>query len=290
MQASDRNGSEGPMPGNPGTGHDQSTRPVDAVSGNLHIRLAESAEEVRTSQRLRYQVFIEEMKAKPTEAQRAQGLEFDYYDDFADHLLVFDRQIGDGPAAVIGTYRLMRRPQAKKAGQFYTVDEYDISALLDYDGEIMELGRSCVAADYRTGAIMQLLWRGIAEYVLHYDVQIMFGCGSLHGTEPDALAPQLSYLYHHHLAPPALRPVAVPERYVDMNRLGLDDFQPKRALAKLPPLIKGYLRLGGFVGDGAVVDYEFNTTDVCVVVKTDLVTDRYVRHLTRDESSGRGER
>ena len=262
-------------------------RPVDAASGNLHIRLAESAEEVRASQRLRYQIFIDEMQAKPGAEQRRLGLEFDFYDDYADHLLVFDRQLGDGPRAVIGTYRLMRRPQAERAGQFYTVDEYDISSLLAYDGEIMELGRSCVAAQYRTGAIMQLLWRGIAEYVLHFDVQVMFGCGSMHGTDPDALAPHLSYLYHHHLAPPALRPVAVPERYVDMNRLPLEEFNPKRALAKLPPLIKGYLRLGGFVGDGAVVDYEFNTTDVCVVVKTDLVTERYVKHLTREEQQGR---
>lgn len=262
-------------------------RPVDAASGNLHIRLAESAEEVRASQRLRYQVFCEEMKAKPTREQEQAGLEFDGYDAHADHLLVFDQQIGDGPRAVIGTYRLMRRPQAESAGQFYTVDEYDISALLDTEGEIMELGRSCVAAGYRTGAIMQLLWRGIAEYVLHYDVRIMFGCGSMHGTDPEELAPQLSYLYHNHLAPEALRPVALASRYVDMNRLGPDAFNAKRALASLPPLIKGYLRLGGFVGDGAVVDYEFNTTDVCVVVKTDLVTERYVRHLTRDESGAR---
>ena len=289
MQASDRDDASGPARTGAADAGGPSARPVDAASGNLNIRLAECAEEVRASQRLRYQVFIEEMQAKPTAEQRAQGLEFDFYDAYADHLLVFDRQIGDGPAAVIGTYRLMRRPQAAQAGQFYTVDEYDISALLNTDGEIMELGRSCVAANYRTGGIMQLLWRGIAEYVLHHDVQIMFGCGSLHGTDPEALGPQLSYLYHHHLAPPALRPVAVPERYVDLNRLAPDAFQPKRALAKLPPLIKGYLRLGGFVGDGAVVDYEFNTTDVCVVVKTDLVTERYVRHLTRDEPGGRGE-
>jgi putative hemolysin len=262
-------------------------RPVDAASGNLHIRLAESAEEVRASQRLRYQVFCEEMKAKPTAEQARAGLEFDGYDAHADHLLVFDQQIGDGPRAVIGTYRLMRRPQAESAGQFYTVDEYDIQPLLDTDGEIMELGRSCVAAGYRTGAIMQLLWRGIAEYVLHYKVEVMFGCGSMSGTDPDQLAPQLAYLYHNHLAPESLRPVALASRYVDMNRLPADGFNAKRALASLPPLIKGYLRLGGFVGDGAVVDYEFNTTDVCVIVKTDLVTERYVRHLTRDEPGGR---
>lgn len=264
-------------------------RPVDVVSGNLHIKLAENEAEILASQRLRYQIFVEEMHARPTPAQKAAGREFDRYDEHADHILVLDHARGEGPEAVIGTYRCMRRGQADRAGQFYTADEYDISALLAFDGEIMELGRSCVAAGYRTGITMQILWRGIAEYVLHHGVEIMFGCGSMHGTDPDALAEQLAYLHHYHLAPPALRPVAIPSRYVSLDRLPPGGLQPRHALAKLPPLIKGYLRLGGFVGDGAVVDEEFNTTDVCVVVKTDLVTERYARHLTREEQPGRPE-
>lgn len=264
-------------------------RPVDVVSGDLHIRLAENEAEILAAQRLRYQVFVEEMKARPTPAQKAAGREFDDFDAHADHILVLDYAKGEGPAAVIGTYRCMRRGQAARAGRFYTADEYNISALLAFDGEIMELGRSCVAGGYRTGATMQILWRGIAEYVLHHDVEIMFGCGSMHGTDPDALAEQLSYLHHYHLAPPALRPVAIASRYVSLDRLPPGAVHARRALAKLPPLIKGYLRLGGFVGDGAVVDADFNTTDVCVVVKTDLITERYVRHLTREDQPGRPE-
>ena len=267
----------------------EAPRPVDAVAGTLRIRLAETEAEVAASQKLRYRVFIEEMHAHPTDAQRESGREFDGYDPYADHLLVFDGHLGSGPEAVVGTYRLMRRPQAARAGRFYTADEYDIAALVDYPGEIMELGRSCVARSYRTGSLMQLMWRGIAEYVLHHDVQIMFGCGSMHGTDPEALGPQLGYLHHYHLAPPALRPVALPDRYVSLERVAPDEITPKRALAKLPPLIKGYLRLGGVVGDGAVIDHAFNTTDVCVVVKTDQVTDRYVKHLTREEAGARGE-
>ena len=263
-------------------------RPVDVQAGHLHIRLAESAAEVRASQRLRYRVFCEEMKARPTPEMAAAEREFDRYDDYCDHLLVFDLSRGQGPEAVVGTYRVMRREAAARCGQFYTVDEYDISALLAYPGEIMELGRSCVDADYRSGTTMQALWRGLAEYVLHYDVQVMFGCASLHGTDPDALAEELSYLYYHHLAPPALRPRAVPARYVGMDRLPPERIEPRAALAKLPPLIKGYLRLGGVVGDGAVVDEQFNTTDVCVVVKTDLVTDRYSRHYRREVSAKAG--
>jgi putative hemolysin len=109
----------------------------------------------------------------------------------------------------------------------------------------------------------------------------MFGCASLPGTDPDALAAPLSYLYYHHLAPPALRARALPERFVDMRRLDPAALDPTRTLAALPPLIKGYLRLGGFVGDGAVIDQQFNTTDVCIVVKTDLVAEKYSRHYER---------
>jgi L-ornithine Nalpha-acyltransferase len=152
---------------------------------------------------------------------------------------------------------------------------------MNFPGRILELGRSCVDVAYRGRVVMQLLWRGIAAYVFHYQIDLMFGCASLHGTDPDALAADLTYLYYNHLAPPAVRPRALPNRYVDMRRMAPDLLDPKRVQAQLPPLIKGYLRLGGFVGDGAVIDRQFNTTDVAVVVKTDLVTDKYYRHYER---------
>ncbi|HQU03048.1 MAG TPA: hemolysin-like protein, partial [Acetobacteraceae bacterium] len=144
-----------------------------------------------------------------------------------------------------------------------------------------ELGRSCVDPGHRSRAVMQLLWRGIAAYVFHYDIELMFGCASLSGTNPDALSAELSYLWAHHLAPPAIRPRAVADRYVEMNRMDATLLDPRRILAGLPPLIKGYLRLGGFVGDGAVIDWQFNTTDIAVIVKTDMVTDKYYRHYER---------
>jgi putative hemolysin len=128
---------------------------------------------------------------------------------------------------------------------------------------------------------MQLLWNGIAAYVFHYDVTLMFGCASLPGTDPDALATPLSYLHYYHLAPSALRPRALNERYVDMRRLSIGAIDRGRTLTALPPLIKGYLRLGGFVGDGAVIDEQFNTTDICILVKTNLVTAKYSRHYER---------
>lgn len=263
----------------------KSDRPVDVVGGNLRIRLAEDAAEVRAAQALRYRVFYESMSAQPTREMAAARRDFDSFDDYCDHLLVFDEERGSGSAAVVGTYRVMRREGAARRGQFYTSDEYVIDNLISYPGEILELGRSCVDPTYRSGATMQLLWRGIAEYVFYYNISIMFGCASLPGTDPEKLRMPLAYLYHHHLAPPALRARAVPKRYVSMDLLPPEQVNIKKARQALPPLIKGYLRLGGFVGDGAVVDPDFGTTDVCVVVKTDLVSGRYYRHYARQHEA-----
>jgi putative hemolysin len=182
---------------------------------------------------------------------------------------------------VVGTYRLIRTQAAARAGGFYSADEYELGPVLAFPGQVIELGRSCVDAAYRKSAVMQLLWRGIAAYVFRHRIGLMFGCASLHGTDPDALAAELTYLHAHHLAPPELRMRAVASRYVEMRRTDPAAISPLRALAALPPLIKGYLRLGGFVGDGAVIDSQFNTIDVAIVVKTDLVTDKYFKHYER---------
>ena len=270
----------------PGTG-----RLVDIVSGPLQVRLAETAADIDAAQALRYRVFYDTMGARPSAAMEQVRRDMDGYDSICDHLLVLDHSRGSGADAVVGTYRLIRREAAKRFGSFYSESEYDIAPLIAYPGEILELGRSCVDADYRNRPVMQLLWSGIAAYVFHYDIALLFGCASLPGTDPEALAGPLSYLYFHHLAPPALRPRALPERYIDMRRIDPERLDPVQMLgalpplikgfATLPPLIKGYLRVGAFVGDGAVIDEQFNTTDVCIVVKTELVTEKYLRHYER---------
>jgi L-ornithine Nalpha-acyltransferase len=266
-------------------------RLVDILSGPLQVRLAETAADIDAAQALRYRIFYETMGARPLPGMEQTRRDSDGYDQVCDHLLVLDHSRGGGAEAVVGTYRLIRRDAAERFGSFYSQAEYDIGPLIAYPGEILELGRSCVDPGYRNRPVMQLLWSGIAAYVFRYNIALLFGCASLPGTDPNALAGPLSYLYYHHLAPPALRPRALPERYIDMRRLDPAMLDPVRMLGALPPLIegfgalppliKGYLRVGGFVGDGAVIDEQFNTTDICIVVKTDLVTEKYLRHYGR---------
>ncbi|HEV7997076.1 MAG TPA: GNAT family N-acyltransferase [Stellaceae bacterium] len=254
---------------------------IDICCGPLQVRLAESRADIDAVQALRYRIFYESLGARAAYETARRRRDFDRFDEGCDHLLVLDHRSGGAAGTVVGTYRLIRRQAAARLGGFYSAAEYDIAPLVAYPGEILELGRSCVDAAYRQRPAMQLLWSGIAAYVFHYDIALMFGCASLPGTRPEALAIALSYLHHYHLAPPALRPRALAHRHVDMRRLPAGALDPVRALVDLPPLIKGYLRLGGFVGDGAVIDDEFNTTDVCIVVKADLVSEKYSRHYVR---------
>jgi len=264
-----------------GTDAHSRERIVDIRLGRLHVRLAETAADIDAIQALRYRIFYETLGARPRPEMLRRRRDFDRFDDDCDHLLVLDCGKVKSGNSVVGTYRLLRRDGARRLGGFYSADEYDIDALVAHDGEILELGRSCVDAAYRHRPAMQLLWNGIAAYVFHHDITLMFGCASLPGTDPDALATPLSYLHYYHLAPSALRPRALRDRYVDMRRVSIEAIDPGRALAALPPLIKGYLRLGGFVGEGAVIDEQFNTTDICILVKTDLVTAKYSRHYER---------
>lgn len=256
-------------------------RLIDERAGQLQVRLAETWDEVDAALALRYRVFFEEMQARAAPGVAAKQRDVDEFDPYCDHLLVIDTALGTGPEAVVGTYRMLRREGAAKVGRFYSSSEYDLRPIIDHVGPILEMGRSCVDTGHRTRAAMQLLWKGVTAYVLAHRIDILFGCASLHGTDPAAMALPLSYLYHHHLAPLDLRPVALPARHVSMNLIPKDAVDAKAAMRDLPPMIKGYLRLGGVIGDGAVIDYDFNTVDVFVYVDMRNVSERYYRHYTR---------
>jgi L-ornithine Nalpha-acyltransferase len=250
-----------------------------ARANQLELRLTRDPAEITAAQQLRYRVFYEEMGAIPTAEMQAARLDADPFDPIADHLVVvdLDRTAARAPC-VVGCYRVLRQSVAEGRGGFYTAREFDLSPVRWPRGEMMELGRSCVEPEYRTGAVMQLLWRGIAEYVASHGVGLMLGCASLPGTDPDAAAMVLSFLHHHVLAPVELRPRALADRFVAIDRFPRDAVDSRAALKLLPPLLKAYLRMGGMIGEGAVIDRQFNTIDVCLVLPTERVQASYERH------------
>ncbi len=252
-----------------------------ARAGTLSVRLACGAAEIDAAQALRYAVFYDEMGARPDAMTRLARRDRDRHDEVASHLIVVDDSAVDLACGIVATYRLIDAPAAAIAGGFYSASEFDIAPLLG-SGRVLELGRSCVHPRYRSGAVLQLLWRGIAEFVHPRGIDLLFGCASLPGTDPDAIADQLSLLGHNYLTPAASRPVALPGRFVDLRRKAEGTFDPRQAFMSLPPLLKGYLRLGGTVGDGAVIDEQFNTIDVALVVSTERITSRYLRHYLRN--------
>jgi putative hemolysin len=249
-------------------------------AGSLGVHIANSRREIEDSQALRYRIFYEEMGGTPLPEMKAQKRDFDVFDDYCDHLLVLDYTLPAATGQVVGAYRLLRRSAMRPLGRFYSDGEFDIGAIRQEKGEILELGRSCVDHRYRNRAVMQLLWRGIASYVSLHDIKLMFGCASFIGTDVNQHAMALSYLHHYHLAPEGLRSVALPDQYVEMNRMPKEAINVRETFAGLPALIKGYLRLSAFIGHGAVIDRQCNTVDVGILVKTELVTDKYAQRYS----------
>ena len=256
-----------------------------AQDGQLEVRVTRKRLDIQAAQALRYRVFYEEMDAVPSRRMAAKRRDFDRYDRICDHVLVLDHQRLPGDR-VIGTYRILRHEVAAQHGGFYTASEYDISGLLRgqaTNGQLMETGRSCIAADYRNTATIQLLWRGIASYMRTHNITLVFGCASFPGTEPEAHAVGLSYLHHHHLAPPEMHVRALPELHQPMNLIDKDAISMRDALRAMPPLIKAYIRLGAYVGDGAVIDRQFGTIDVFMILPMERVAERYHTHFEREE-------
>lgn len=250
-------------------------------ANDLELQQVQDPLLVAAAQALRYRVFYEELGAVADPATRAAGRDADAFDAVADHLVVIDRtRAVAGDPGLVGCYRLLRGPVAAAHGGFYSAGEYDLGVFADRLPRVVELGRACVHPDYRNGSVMQLLWRGVARYLEAHGLELMLGCASLPGTDLEAHGPALAYLGACHLAPEALRPRALPARHVPLP--AADAFTPmalERAKRALPALLKAYLRMGGLIGDGAVVDRQFNTVDVCLVLPTERIRDRYLRHL-----------
>ncbi|MBT8154438.1 GNAT family N-acetyltransferase [Epibacterium ulvae] len=238
------------------------------LTQDFTVKIAETAEELRAAQALRYEVFVRELGGDGELVDHVAGLERDRFDPYFDHMIASDTSTG----RVVGVYRLLRSEQATKVGQFYSDDEYDLSVLQSSGRKVLELGRSCLHPDYRGGMAMYHLWKGLSQYVLTHEIEILFGTASFHGTDIAALAAPLSMLHHNHLAPQDLRVRA--KTYQSMDLIPLEDLDRRAAMVQIPALIKAYLRLGGFVGQGAYVDDAFNTTDVCLILDTARMNER----------------
>lgn len=256
-------------------------------SGSLEVRLASRGKEVRKAQRLRYKVFHEERSVVPSARSRLSRRDIDPFDEICDHLLAIDH---DAPAKpfrkakpkVVGTYRLLRREVADAHFGFYSEAEFDLAPLLarQREARLLELGRSCVLESYRSRQTLALLWQGLLAYIRHHRCEALIGCASFEGTDPEALALPLSYLHHHAASPAAWRVRPVQGRRSSMDRMAPGAIDPRAAIKRLPPLLKGYLRLGATVGDGAVVDHAFGTTDVFVVMPIAEIGERYIDYFT----------
>jgi L-ornithine Nalpha-acyltransferase len=256
--------------------------PISVISGDIEVRLATSVEEIIAGQKLRYQVFFEEMGAKPSQEVQSEKRDFDDFDDICDHLVAIDNS-KNGHDRVVATYRLLREEKIEGMDDFYSTCEFDLSNLYNDhfrtllgDRQLLELGRSCVKEDYRTNAVMHLMWKFIARYVEKHKIAYLFGCASLPETDQTELEDQLSYLYHYHKTPAEypVKPLAnIGEK---MNYFAKDDFEKRAARRALAPLVKGYLNLGCYIGDGAVIDEQFGTTDVFILLPVDRLEKRYL--------------
>ncbi|MBB1089975.1 GNAT family N-acetyltransferase [Rhodopseudomonas pseudopalustris] len=255
--------------------------------GALEVRLAQKKQDIKRAQKLRYRVFYQNGTAIADAATLLARRDKDAFDRICDHLLVVDHAAKpslSGKQPVVGTYRLLRQEIADRHGGFYTDSEFNIGGMIARHPELrfLELGRSCVLPPYRNKRTVELLWHGIWSYVRQHRVDVMIGCASFDGTDPDRLALPLSFLHHYASAPEAWHARAHRSRYVEMNRMPKEAVNQKAALRELPPLIKGYLRLGATIGEGAVIDHQFGTTDVLIIMPVSAISARYIEHFGAD--------
>ena len=239
---------------------------------NFTIKIAESNFEIKKAQSLRYKIFFKEKKIKKKSFKFLLQRDYDFYDKISDHLIIIDnnREIRDN---VIGTYRLLRGNCAKLYRGFYTEQEFDISNLKKNfsSKDILELGRSCVHPQYRSGIILKLLWQGISNYIKMYKIKILMGCASFHGTNPSKFKDEFSLLYESYRLPEDYDVKSLQSNEISFNK----NINHSTILNKLPPLIKGYLRAGGMVSENFYIDTEFETIDYCVIMLTEKIVSRY---------------
>ena len=240
-------------------------QPAPARRPRLHVGLAQCESEIREAQRLRYRIFAEELGARlPT---RMPGIDIDLYDPYCEHLIVRDEANG----CIVGTYRILSPQSAKRTGGYYSENEFDLTRLQLLRQGMVEIGRSCIDPDYRTGGTIALLWSGLANFMTQGGYRTLIGCASIGMADGGYLAANLYRRLGEHMAPPEYR--VFPRHPLPVEQLF--NGQP----AELPPLIKGYLRAGAYVGGEPAWDPDFNTADLLIMLPMARVDERYARHF-----------
>jgi putative hemolysin len=260
------------------------SRPSLGAIGPLEISVARSKPDLKWVQKLRYEVFYKHGAAVADVLNYLTRRDFDDFDTVCDHLMVVDRsqlQPASGEPPVVATCRLLSQEVAAEHRGFYSAGEFDISDLLQRHAgrRFLEVGRACVLPAYRSRRAIELLWHGVWRYAREHRIDVMIGCASFEETNNEFLARPLSLLHHFALAPEPWRASARASRRVEMNMMERSEIDVERAWRELPPLIKGYLRAGAYVGDGAVIDPRFGTTDVLIVLPVAAISPRYIRYF-----------
>lgn len=241
-----------------------------AARPKLSVGLARYAWEISEAQKLRYQVFAGELGARlPT---HRPGVDQDRYDAYCEHLIVRDDQTNK----VVGTYRILSPERARLIGSYYTESEFDLSRLQHLRHGMVEIGRSCVHADYRTGATIALLWAGLAKYMLDHEYDYLIGCASISMADGGHAAASMYKTLGEHMSP-------LEYRVFPLCPLPLDALNSDLP-AELPPLIKGYLRAGAYVCGDPAWDPDFNTADLPIMMPMSRLDSRYAKHFTGKES------
>ncbi|HEU0186627.1 MAG TPA: GNAT family N-acetyltransferase [Gallionellaceae bacterium] len=244
----------------------QQSQVVQQEKRQFSVSLARTEGEVREAQRLRYKVFAEEMGAlMPGKEER---LDQDRYDEYCEHLLVRDADTNE----VVGTYRILAPEQARDAGGYYSEGEFDLSRLAHLRDRMVEVGRSCVHPDYRSGGVITLLWAGMAEYMVKNGYEYLIGCASISMADGGHNAASIyNKARQEHLSPLEWR--VFPRCALPLEALD------NHSEPALPPLVKGYLRLGAYVCGDPAWDPDFNTADLLVLLPMSRLNQRYVKHF-----------
>ncbi len=252
-----------------------------ARCGTLEARLAVTGKDVRRAQRLRYRVFFEEGGAIADATARLIRRDVCRFDAVCDHLIVVDHALKGrrGAPKVVGVYRLLRQDVAERNFGFYSADEFDVSTLTDRfpDLRFLEVGRACIAASHRGRRVLDLLWRGLWAYALHHRADILIGCASLAGPDASAHFPAIGALSAG--GNERLRVWPRPERSVARAAVRTAPADPRALARMLPPLVKGYWRLGATFSPQPVVDPAFGTTDLFVALPLRDIESRYLQHF-----------